>query len=155
MVARARVHRHYSWNGGEDERPFDKTRGHQAGLLLEIEGLDHPWGGAPKIFRVVHFGEMAATAKPWSPSKSNDPGPAWAAAERDRLTRAHDDRALVARAQARGHQDVDRLVVAPQDHPIRTARLDAPAAARQAPAPEQRQPLRRPSSAATARGACG
>ena len=94
---------------------------------------------------------MAATAKPWTPSKSNDPGPAWAAAERDRLTRAHDDRAVVARAQSRARADVDRLVDAHQDRTLRTARLDAQAAAKKATADSQNQKNAATKAAADAR----
>ena len=122
-----------------------------ASAMLHGDDLRTHFKNKPPPGAVVHFGDMAATAKPWTPSKSNDPGPAWAAAERDRLTRAHDDRALVARAQARGHQDVDRLVDAHQDHTIRTARLDAQAAARQATADSQNEKNAATKAAAEAR----
>ena len=49
------ITRHYAWNGGEGERPFDKTKVHQAGLLMVIEGLGSPWGGNPKILDVVKY----------------------------------------------------------------------------------------------------
>ena len=51
------ISRVFSWNGGESERPLDSSRVHQAGLMLEIDGLDNPWGGEPEIFNVVTVGE--------------------------------------------------------------------------------------------------
>ena len=122
-----------------------------ASAMLKGDDLRTHFRNKPPPGAVVHFGDMHETAKPWTPSKSNDPGPAWAAAERDRLTRAHDDRALVARAQARGHQDVDRLVDAHEDHTIRTARLDAQAAARRATADAQNDKNAATKAAADAR----
>ena len=121
-----------------------------ASAMLKGDDLRTHFKNKPPPGAVVHFGDMAARAKPWTPSKSNDPGPAWAAAERDRLTRAHDDRALVARAQSRP-PDVDRLVDAHQDRTLRTARLDAQAAAKKATADSQNQKNAATKAAADAR----
>ena len=54
-VGRMSVFRDFAWNGGESERPFDKSRVHQAGLLMVIEGLGYPWGGNANILDVVKY----------------------------------------------------------------------------------------------------
>lgn len=104
-----------------------------ASAMLHGSDLRHHFAATHEPGAVVHFGDMAATAKPWTGvTKSDDPGPQWAEAERDRLTRAHADRQLVQRAQSRAHVDVDRQIDDFQDQTVRTANLDAQAAARSA-----------------------
>ena len=50
-----------------------------AAAMLRGDDLRTHFKHTPPPGAVVHFGDMAATAKPWTPSKGNDPGPAWAA----------------------------------------------------------------------------
>ena len=75
-----------------------------ASAMLRGDDLRTHFKNKPPPGAVVHFGDMAATAKPWTPSKSNDPGPAWAAAERDR----RDGERALAGQQAGDAQDAAR-----------------------------------------------
>ena len=60
---------------------------------------------------VVHFGDMAATAKPWATTRaSTDPGLAWADRERKALTVAREDRKKAARDLRLAADDVDHAV---------------------------------------------
>lgn len=54
-IGRLEISRHYSSNGGVGERPLDSTRGHQAALLLAIEGNAYPWSGDSNYLRVVKY----------------------------------------------------------------------------------------------------
>ncbi|MCI5117142.1 MAG: phage tail protein [Candidatus Electrothrix sp. LOE1_4_5] len=49
--------RHYSWNGGEDERPLNSSRPHQAALLLEMEGNANGWSGDANFLEIKRFHE--------------------------------------------------------------------------------------------------
>ena len=121
-----------------------------ASAMLKGDDLRTHFKNKPPPGAVVHFGDMPRRRSP-GPRRRATTRPAWAAAERDRLTRAHDDRAVVARAQSRARADVDRLVDAHQDRTLRTARLDAQAAAKKATADSQNQKNAATKAAADAR----
>ncbi|WP_440055478.1 phage tail protein [Pseudoalteromonas sp. T1lg65] len=56
-VGKLTVHRHYSWNGGESERPLNSLSGHQAALLLELEGNAYIWNGDSNFLNIKRFHE--------------------------------------------------------------------------------------------------
>ncbi|KAH8071384.1 phosphoglycerate mutase-like protein [Aureococcus anophagefferens] len=77
-------------------------------MLYGTDLRDHFRGPPVSPGAVVHFGDMAATAKPWATTRaSTDPGLAWADRERKALTVAREDRKKAARDLRLAADDVD------------------------------------------------
>ncbi|KAH8053040.1 Histidine phosphatase [Aureococcus anophagefferens] len=80
-------------------------------MLYGTDLRDHFRGPPVSPGAVVHFGDMAATAKPWATTRaSTDPGLAWADRERKALTVAREDRKKAARDLRLAADDVDHAV---------------------------------------------
>ncbi|RJE78166.1 phage tail protein [Pseudoalteromonas sp. MSK9-3] len=54
-VSKLTVSRHYSWNS--NTKPLNPTSGHQAGLLLQLEGNAYSWNGDSNFMNIKRFYE--------------------------------------------------------------------------------------------------